>query len=369
MRLYAALTVASLKMYFRDRQALFWALFFPFLIMVIIGELNFGKFTPPSIGIVDHAQNEASQALVSALEGTPSDPLLNVSEGDEAALLSKVKSGSLDGVFVIPARFGANGTKSTVATTFDAGKAQQAGVALAILNNALQNLFPRIANVPPQYVFSNRIAVTESTIQGTGEGFQSFLVPGVAALAIMQAGIFGVVFSLVRFRATGVLRRLRATPIDPAHFLAGQIATRLIIAVLQSYILLVVGALILGVTIGGSVGAWLLLGLFSALGGALFISIGLAISGRAKNEDTAAPVSNIVAMPMMFLSGVFFPIDVLPHAISQVSRFLPLTYLADGMRAVATEGAGIGQVSHDLLGLVVWTVIAFAISARAFRWE
>jgi len=71
----------------------------------------------------------------------------------------------------------------------------------------------------------------------------------------------------------------------------------------------------------------------------------------------------------MFLSGVFFPIDVLPHAISQVSRFLPLTYLADGMRAVATEGAGISQVSHDLLGLVVWTVIAFAISARAFRWE
>ncbi len=369
MNQYRALTVASLKMYFRNRQAIFWSLFFPFLIMLIFGLLNFDRFNPPEVGIDDQARNATSRALVEAFNGTSGSRLLNVTEGNRASLFEELEDGDLHAVFVLPEGLGEGDTASTIEVTTDLRRPQQGGVALAVLAETLDGLFRQMVDIPPEYVFENRFQIQESRIEGQGQGFKGFIVPGIAAMAIMQGGIFGVVFTLVRYRAQGVLRRLFATPINPAHFLTGQVVTRLVIAVAQAFILLIVGALILDVRIAGSVEAWLALVVFAVLGGALFISIGFAISGRAKNEEVAAPVSNIIAMPMMFLSGVFFPLETLPDALSAVTQYLPLTYLADGMRAVATGGAGIGDVLGEMAGLAVWTVISFAIATRLFKWE
>jgi ABC-2 type transport system permease protein len=140
--------------------------------------------------------------------------------------------------------------------------------------------------------------------------------------------------------------------------------------VLQAALLFGVGAIVLDVTIGrNDPAAWLLLIMLSTLGAGLFISLGLALSGVAKNEDTAAPVANVIAMPMMFLSGVFFPVDSLPPFISSVSQYLPLTFLADGIRSVAVEGGGIADIGRDLTGLLAWCAAAFVLATRAFRWE
>ena len=206
--------------------------------------------------------------------------------------------------------------------------------------------------------------------EGEGQGYKGFVVAGITAMSIMQLGIFSVVFSLVRYRAQGVLRRLMATPINPAHFLVGQVITRLIILVVQTFLMLAVGALVLGVDIGrGEPLAWVMLGVFALIGGSLFISMGLAISGAARTEESAAPLANIIAVPMMFLSGVFFPVDSLPEVVGKVTQFLPLTYLADGMRGVAVEGAGIADVTTPLLGLGVWLAVSFLLATRLFRWE
>ncbi|MBM3956885.1 MAG: ABC transporter permease, partial [Gemmatimonadetes bacterium] len=355
--------------YFRNRQAIFWALFFPLLIMVIFGLLDFGRYNPPSVGIDDRAGNQASGALLAALRGSEDSPVLNVEMGRADELLLKVTKGDLDAVFVIPEGFGEPGRVSVIEASYDSGSPQEAQVARTVLREVLEGVFQRIAGVPPEYLTEHRFQVKEVEVEGHGQGYKGFLVPGIAAMALMQGGIFGVVFSLVRFRAQGVLRRLKATPISPAHFLVGQLITRLIISVAQTFILLLVGAVVLGVTIGQDAGSWALLAMFAVLGGALFISLGLAISGTAKNEDTAAPVSNIIAMPMMFLSGVFFPVSALPDWLSAATRHLPLTYLADGMRAVAVERAVIGDVVPEILGLAIWTAVMFAISARTFRWE
>jgi len=86
-------------------------------------------------------------------------------------------------------------------------------------------------------------------------------------------------------------------------------------------------------------------------------------------EETAAPVANIISMPMMFLSGVFFPLSIMPEWVTRWSQYLPLTYLADGMRAITVEGAAITTLGSELLGLAVWIAIAFVIATRMFRWE
>lgn len=369
MRIFATLTLASLKMYFRNRQAIFWALFFPLLIMVIFGLLDFGRYVPPSVGIVDSAGNQVSAALVQALRGSEKNPVLNVEMGQREELLAKVAEGDLDAVFVIPENFGDAGQVSTVQVMYDTRSPQESQVARTVLDEVLEGVFRLVARVPPEYLSEHLFRVEEMPVEGHGQGYKGFLVPGIAAMALMQGGIFGVIFTLVRFRAQGVLRRLKATPINPAHFLFGQLITRLVISVAQTFILLVVGALVLGVTIGENAGSWAVLAMLAVLGGALFISLGLAISSAAKNEDVAAPLSNIIAMPMMFLSGVFFPVSALPDWLSGVTRHLPLTYLADSMRAVAVERGTIGDVVPEILGLAIWTAVMFAISARLFRWE
>jgi ABC-2 type transport system permease protein len=189
-------------------------------------------------------------------------------------------------------------------------------------------------------------------------------------MAIMQSGIFGVVFSLIRYKTGGVLRRLRATPIGPSHFLVGQIATRLIVTVLQTYVLLIAGVLVLGVSIGdGTAVNWLDLTILAIFGGALFNTMGLAVSGWAKSEDVAAPVANIISLPMMFLSGVFFPLEILPGWLASVSRFFPLTYLADGMREITVNGSSIATLGPELAGLGAWTAVVFLLATRLFRWE
>lgn len=369
MRLYFVLTVASLKMYLRNRQAIFWALFFPMLIMLIFGLLNFDRFSPPDVGFVDRAQNEASTTFRDAIDDGE-DPLLDLKIEDEAELRDDLRTGDVDALIIIPESFGQPDSPAVIQTVFDSRKPQEQGITETVISDVLDSLFIELAQVPDEFRVESRFTVESSFIEGEGEGFRGFLVPGIAAMAIMQAGIFGVVFSLIRFKTGGVLRRLQATPIGPSHFLVGQMATRLIVTILQTYVLLVVGMLALRVSIGdGTIVNWIDLTIMALFGGALFITLGLGISGWAKTEDVAAPVANIITLPMMFLSGIFFPQEIFPDWLSSISQFFPLTYLADGFRQITVEGASILELGPELLGLGVWTVIAFAIATRVFRWE
>lgn len=370
MKIYLALTVASLKMYFRNRQALFWALFLPLLIMIIFGMMNFDKFSSPTVGVYDGAKNEASAALIQALRGNGEQQLLSVAVDELEAAHHELEFGGSRAVIEIPANYGEPGEFAELKVTYDERYQQERAVVSTILGQVTDSVFKETAQVPSEYRVENAIGISESVIEGQGQGFKAWLIPGVAAMAIMQTGLFTVVFTLVRFKSQGVLRRLKATPIGASHFLAGQLTTKAIVVVLQTYVLVIVGAVVLGVSIGNDrLGAWFDLTIMALLGGALFIALGLAISGWAKNEETAAPIANIITMPMMFLSGVFFPLSVMPDWLTRWSQYLPLTYLADGMRAITVEGASITTLGSELLGLGIWTLIAFVVATKMFRWE
>ena len=371
MALYIALIVASFKMFYRNRQAVFFTSFFPLVILVIFGLLNFDKFNKPEVGLVNLGRNEATHDLILGLYGGQNnDSVLEISRGNREELLRKLKDGDLDVIFIIPEEFGVKGRISTVEVVYDDRREQERDVAIAVLDQSLKQLFISIANVPHDFQMENWFRLAVEEISGEGQGYKGFVVAGITAMSIMQLGIFGVVFTIVRYRSQGVLRRLMAAPINPTHFLLSQVFTRLVILIIQTFFMLAVGATLLDVTIGrGELLAWVTLGAFALMGGALFISIGLAISGMSRTEESAAPLANIVAVPMMFLSGIFFPVDTMPEAVSSVASFLPLTYLADGIRGVAVEGADITEGTRPLIGLGCWLVISFLLATRLFRWE
>ena len=369
MKIYLALTVVSMKMYFRNRQALFWALFFPLLVMLIFGMMNFNGYNAPSVGVHDEAKSEASRNLIKALQGDEEE-VLKVSIGTPEEILHDLEFGESRAAIIIPKNYGVPGELAVLQVTYDERYTQERAVISTVLKQVTDGLFKEYAAVPDEYLVENSINVNESLIQGQGQGFKGWLIPGIAAMAIMQTGLFTVVFSLVRFKSQGVLRRLKATPIGAAHFLAGQLTTKAIVVVIQTYVLITVGAVALGVSVNtGRLGAWFDLTILALLGGALFIAMGLAISGWAKSEETAAPMANVISMPMMFLSGVFFPLSVMPEWLTRWSQYLPLTYLADGMRAITVEGATVTTLGNELIGLTIWIIVVFAIATKTFRWE
>ena len=359
-------------MFFRDRAALFWTLAFPTVMMVVFGLFNFGSFEPPEVGIVDKAKNEASTSLVSALTGGyGGEPLFNVPESDdEDALRAEVEAGDITAVMVIPEHFGSASATSVIDITFDGRKAQEAEVARTMITQVLDDVFKEVTQVPTEFRVENWASISLTEVAGRGQGYTGFVVPGIVSLAIMQSALFGVVFTLVRLRNQGVLKRLHATPISPRHFLAGALFTRMLLLIMQTYVLLLVGIFVSGVDVSpGYAAFWLEVIPLVLLGGVVFASLGLAVSGIAKTENTAAPLANIISLPMMFLSGVFIPHSVIPDWVVAIAQFLPLTFLADAMRGMVNSGETLFVQGGSIIGLVVWAAIAFVLAVRAFRWE
>ncbi|MBI2166604.1 MAG: ABC transporter permease [Chloroflexi bacterium] len=344
-------------MYLRNRQALFWALFLPIIIMVIFGLFNFDSAPKVKIRVADQARTPASEAFVGALGQSG---IVELTQGDREAALEELKKGGIDMVVVLPPGFGAAGQQPAVEALYHSGRPQSARTGETVVNRVLDEMAFQAAGVERPFKLETR------PVEARNLRYIDFLVPGVIAMAIMQMGIFSVAFALIQFRQQGVLRRLKAAPIRPGDFLVGQVITRLLISILQTAALIGMGVVFFGVHVEGS---YVTLMTLALVGGALFITIGFVISGYIRTEEVAAPVANVVAMPMMFLSGVFFPRDTLPAFLRTLTDYLPLTYLADGIREVALEGAGFVQVWGDFLGLGVWLVVCFILAARAFRWE
>lgn len=190
-----------------------------------------------------------------------------------------------------------------------------------------------------------------------------FVLPGLLAMGLMQFTMVGSATAVARFRELGVLRRLAVTPLSPVAFVAGQVGARLVAADVQVLGMLAVGVA-LGAEVTGSIP--LLLG-FATLGNLVFLGLGLGIAGRASTVDGASSIAGIATAPLMFLSGMFFPVETMPAAVQWVARALPITPLIEGMRAVALDGAGTGDVRGPLAVLAAWAVAAVVVARGGVR--
>jgi ABC-2 type transport system permease protein len=185
-------------------------------------------------------------------------------------------------------------------------------------------------------------------------------------MTIMQLGIFGVAFSFVAMKASGALKRIQATPVHPIYFVTAQAMVRLLISLATVTLLIALGTYLFNFHMLGS---YLTFGLVATLGILIFLGIGFAIAGWAKDETQVAPVANLIQLPLLLLSGIFFPRDGFPSWLKTITDYFPLTYVSHGLRKIANEGAGLAQIPVDLIGMMVWLVIVYAIAVKVFRWE
>jgi len=357
MKIYLSFTIAASKMFFRRKSSIFWSLFFPVVTMLVFGNANILGYSAPNVGLIDYANTDNSRLITESLKQSKSTEIqLLLSENEAIELLTK---GSIASYITINSSY--NNSKSEIIITTRKDDFAEKEVVRNLINSVMlenKNSLEELSNIKSNIADINY------------QGYKGFIIPGIAAMAIMQNGIFSVVFTLLSYKNQGVLRRLQATPISPSHFIVGHLISRVTIIILQTFLLLIMGVFILGVSIGqGSIMAWINILLLSLLGGVLFLSIGLAISSLAPSEDSAPALANLVTFPMLFLSGVFFPIDFLPKFVGYVSNVLPLTHLAQGIRLSALYGNSTLTTLPQIGITVLWLAIAFSICAFTFKWE
>ncbi|MAV14624.1 MAG: hypothetical protein CL705_02035 [Chloroflexi bacterium] len=357
MKIYLSFTIAASKMFFRRKSSIFWSLFFPVVTMLVFGNANILGYSAPNVGLIDYANTDNSRLITESLKQSKSTEIqLLLSENEATELLTK---GSIASYITINSSN--NNPQSEIIITTRKDDFAEKEVVSNLVNSVMnenKNSSEELSNIKSNIADINY------------QGYKGFIIPGIAAMAIMQNGIFSVVFTLLSYKNQGVLRRLQATPISPSHFIVGHLISRVTIIILQTFLLLIMGVFILGVSIGqGSIMAWINILLLSLLGGVLFLSIGLAISSLAPSEDSAPALANLVTFPMLFLSGVFFPIDFLPKFVGYVSNILPLTHLAQGIRLSALYGNSTLTTLPQIGITILWLAIAFSICAFTFKWE
>ncbi len=198
-----------------------------------------------------------------------------------------------------------------------------------------------------------------------GIAYSDYLLPGILAMTIMQTGIYTLAYWLIELKATGVMKRFEVTPISVSELLGSLVGTRLVLIYIQVVLVSVVAYWIFKTHIYGNL---LPIALLTLLGGAIFLCLGFLISIIADSYDEAAPISAGVNLLLTFLGNVFFPISILPKAIREVAKKLPLSFLSDGMRSSYTvAGAGFSKVAGDILALAIWFLIVFCFTVYFYK--
>jgi ABC-2 type transport system permease protein len=211
------------------------------------------------------------------------------------------------------------------------------------------------------------LQVAYHAIAGRNITYLDFVVPGIMGLMAMNNSLFGLSANLTRWKETRVLRRLLATPASPASFLGAALVNQLVYGILALGVVVVMA---LAVLKAQETVVPLTLAILLILGVGTFLAIGLAIGGMARTQEAVTPMINVVAFPMMFLSGVFFPVSDLPGVLHHIVNYLPLTLLAAGLRATMNDGlTWSAGITFDVVGLLAWTAAAVLVAMRTWRWE
>lgn len=353
-----------LKRFARDKVALFFTFLFPLIFLFVFGTLNRSDSDINfEVAFINRSDSEFAKRFS---DETKKDKLFKINT--EVTSLEQAKEkmgrGELDSIIELPKDFGevnAQGIPSGELIVYYEAASPQTGQTLgSIMQQGLDRINQELTKQTDPFV------VKRQSTQTANLSSFDYLFAGLMGFSILSLGIFGMANGFPVDKKAGILRRLRATPLT-----AGQ----LIMATALEY-------LVMGL---GSIGAMYLVGLtvfdfnmrgdyisfvvFTLAGILLMFGIGLAIGGWAKNENQSAPLSNLIAFPLMFLSGTFFPRFLMPEWLQNITTYLPLTPIVDGLRYILTEGKTLLELGPELAIIGVWIIAIYLLAIKIFRWE
>jgi ABC-2 type transport system permease protein len=363
-----ALTVANLKMMFRNRQTAFWALLFPLILVVIFGLYDSKSVGSANLLVLDLDHGASSQLLREKLANVEFLEL-EPGEGMEAEAREQVADGDLDYLVVIPAGFSLGGAQSgtpgpaPVTLVYSSRSPERNQLVDGLVRSLVGETQPPgpagIGAPPSQLVAAEIIEVPES------DYFDGVLM-GLVGLGIMTSSIISIAVRISTYRNQSILKRLLVTPLPIWKFFAGEIAANLVLAGVQAAAILGVGVFAFGAHINGNVG-WIIV--IALLGSLVFLNIGFIMSAWARTPAAASGMGNAIALPMMFFAGTFFSTATLPWVLPDLARALPLTPMLLALREVSIDSAALWDTWPHLGAMGLWAAATALIATRVFRFS
>ncbi len=308
-------------------------------------------------------------------ENTGMMTLTNASNLD--AVREMIQTGDAEGGIIISSEFTKNimnGRQGTITLFTDQSNPQMSAMIQAVMNQVFEQMGTALAqqNIAQELGIdlNSALAVVKPydiQIKGSIEGefsYFDFIAPGIMAMTVMMSVMTGLPAAISQEREVGTLDGMMVAPINRLSVILGKTLAQMARGILQGVLILVLSVILFGVTIHGNillVFALLLLGVFS------FVGLGVVLTSFAKDQETAVMMMTTIMFPMMFLSGVFFPVEQMPWFMQGISRFLPLTYVADALRKVMVLGADIPAISFELSILIVFGIVMTAVALPLFK--
>ena len=352
-----AMAVASFRSIIRSPSAVVFSLAFPLIFIVVFASIG-GSAVKVDVGVAPTC--DTTGPVYNALK--KSGVVHLIKDQPVVEMDKNLSKGSIDAIINIQKNESA--TPYTLNIQYTKASAQKDAILRSLLNSVFYQINSH-GNTVEQPVAN----IKETTIQGREYKYIDFLLPGMLGFSLLSSGVFGTAFVFLSLRLTLVIKRFFATPVKRYSIVLGEAIARLVFSWLGALFIILVGHYFFGFTlIHGTVTVINML-ILAGVGLIIFMGFGFTISGIAKNESSVPPIANIVTMPQFLLSGTFFAVTAFPTWLQKISNILPLTYLNDAMRKVAFEGAGLGEVTHQLLVLGIWFIIIYAVAVKTFRWE
>jgi ABC-2 type transport system permease protein len=192
------------------------------------------------------------------------------------------------------------------------------------------------------------------------------IVPGILGMSVMATTFNALAMNITFLREEGVLKRIHGTPMPGGSYLAGVALNAVSNAAVQVVIVVLAGRLFFNL---GWPKDWLELAVFSAAGVATLASLGVAFSHVIPNFDAAPAYTNIVFLPVIFISGVFYDVDTAPQFLRDIAQILPLTHIINGLSAALVTGDSLADTAGDLAVIAAWGVVGVFFAVRGFSWD
>jgi len=215
-------------------------------------------------------------------------------------------------------------------------------------------------------LLASAAGVQREPVTGAAVRYVDYLFPGILGMNMMFSCLFGVGYVVLRYRKSGFLKRLHATPLTAFEFLTAQVLSRLALILFVTTVLYVGIGTIIHFQRAGSIVLVILVGLLGALS---MVAMGLTIAARFSSEEVVGGLLNLLTWPMMLLSGVWYSLEGAPRWVQWVASLFPLTHVLNAARAVMIDGAGLPEISTDLIYLGVTALVFLAFGAWSFKWR
>ena len=335
------LTLARVREFLREPEALFWTFGFPIAISLALG-LAFPSraTTRVVVGVAPGAATSALRAALSAVDGltvrqiAPDEEQRALREGDVHLMVADTD----------PPTY-----------RFDPAR-EESRVARFVVDDALKRAAGR----------ADPWRAREEPVSIAGSRYIDWFIPGLIGLGIMSNGMWGVGFPITQARMRNLLKRFVASPMRRRDYLLSQMFARLLGLAPELGVPLLFGVLAFGMPVHGSFVAIVVVGLVGAL---TFAALGLLLASRVRTFEAISGLMNLAMLPMWILSGIFFSAANFPAAMQPFVQALPLTALIDAMRAVVLDGATLARVAPELGILGAWGVVSFGLALWLFKWR